>query len=288
MSRRGYAPVIKGVACPVFLQPFGRFFAYVRIHLSSLHTHFFFVQLEKCSSRIASARSYVVLESSKRIFLHCLSVRLHLPSQVFVAPVTCRQSRARSTSISSTTSHASMASIYARINQNSLLAEPKEGHTNVYGSFTTTIPATLWLRNHLSLHIPVSGEQRHRCGYDTPPDSPLSFFQSLPGSSRRSPSISRTLLTDFDWGGPSMGPLTSPPSSPLSSPLTDNDDGAAKLHPVLRAVERGSKLSCKTVCSTCMIAGTNFPRCPRCDEMWCSRACRLQGGKKHVCALRKM
>jgi hypothetical protein len=199
-------------------------------------------------------------------------------------PMTHRRARACSTS--STASQSSMASIYPRINQCSAPAEPAEGHTNVLGSFTTTIPTTLWLRAHLSLQIPVSGIQRDFDGYDTPPDSPLSFFQS-PSGSRRSPSISRTLLTDFDWGGPS-GPVTSPPPSSVPFPSTENDDNPAKLHPVLEAVERGSKLSCRTICSSCRKAGTNFPRCPRCDEMWCSRACRLQGGKKHTCVIRKM
>lgn len=193
---------------------------------------------------------------------------------------TGRRRRAWSTSCASTSSQSSIP-IYARINQTSMLAEPQEGRTNVYGSFTTTIPATLWLRNHPSLYIPVA--ERDHAAYDTPPDSPLSLFESLPGS-RRSPSISRTLLTDIDWCEPSMGPEAS--TSP-SSPLTDDGDGPAKLHPVLAAVEMRSRLSCRSICSTCMRVGTNFPRCPRCDEMWCSRPCRVQGRKKHVCAIRK-
>ena len=209
----------------------------------------------------------------------------HLSPQV-PAPVMPRRSRGWSTSCSSTTSQSSMASIYARINQCPLPAEPKEGHANVYGSFTTTIPATLWLRNLLSLFIPAAGKRRAKrrildCGYDTRPDSPLSF---LPGSSR-SPSISRTMLTDSDTGGPSMGPGTSPHCPSLPFPAKDEDDNATTLHPVLKALERGSRLSCRTTCSTCRKAGTNFPRCPRCGEMWCSRPCRLRGGRKHVCAI---
>ncbi|KAG9315766.1 hypothetical protein JVU11DRAFT_3415 [Chiua virens] len=188
--------------------------------------------------------------------------------------------RAWSTSCSSTTSQSSITSIYPSVNQGSQLAEPTEGLANVYGSFTTTIPAALWLRTHLSLDIPLSGKGRamqpdRDCGY-SPPDSPLSLFQPF-SRSRRSPSISRTLLTDFDWGRP---------SGPVSSPVIENDDNPANLHPVLKALEKGSKLSCRSICSACMKAGTNFPRCPRCDATWCSRECRLQGGKKHVCPSR--
>lgn len=201
-----------------------------------------------------------------------------------------RRSRTWSTSCSSTTSQSSMASIYTIINQSSPVAEPTEGHTNAYGSFTTTLPAALWLRSHLSLDIPVPGKRRAKqrdldCGYDTPPDSPLSFFQP-PSGSKWSPSISRTLLTDFDRYGPSTDSVAYPTT--VLSPSIDDDVNAAKLHPVLAAVEKGSKLSCRTICSTCMKPGTNFPRCPRCDEMWCSRGCRLQGGKKHMCAIRRM
>lgn len=193
-----------------------------------------------------------------------------------------RRTRASSTSSSSTSSQSSITSIYARINQCSPLAEPTEGLTNVYGSFTTTVPATAWLRSHLGLDIPVSGircaKQRDLdCSYDSP-DSPLSFFSG----SRRSPSISRTFLTDDHWPGLPTGPASHP------SPSTVLDDNPAKLHSVLKALENGSKLSCGTTCSTCLKPGTNYPRCPRCDETWCSRACRLQGGKKHSCAIRKM
>ncbi|KAF9221629.1 hypothetical protein BS17DRAFT_711153 [Gyrodon lividus] len=183
-----------------------------------------------------------------------------------------------------------MHSIYDKIHQGSLVAEPTEGHTNVYGSFTTTMPAAFWLRTHLKLNIPVSAERQGQqrspiYDFDTPPDSPLSFFQPLSGS-RRSPSISRTLSTDYDWDAPPTNSASSPSTSAPPSPLMDNKP--TKLHPVLEAVEKGSKFSCRTICATCMKSGRDFPRCARCGEMWCSRACRLPGGKKHVCAARKM
>ncbi|KAF8133794.1 hypothetical protein EV363DRAFT_1324646 [Boletus edulis] len=196
-----------------------------------------------------------------RLFLHA-----HPPHPL--VPMTGRRARGWSTSCSSTTSQSSIASIYPRINQCSPLAEPTAGHTNVYGSFTTTVPAALWLRTHLCLDIPVLGICRGKqrdidSDNDSPPDSP-SFILSF--------RFGRTLMTDFGWGGVS----TSPPSLSLS-----NDDNPCQTSP-------RSKLSCRTICFTCRKAGTNFPRCPRCDETWCSRACRLQGGKKHNCAIRKI
>ncbi|TEB26290.1 hypothetical protein FA13DRAFT_1737464 [Coprinellus micaceus] len=56
------------------------------------------------------------------------------------------------------------------------------------------------------------------------------------------------------------------------------------LHPVLARAERSSKL-CKgvMVCGTCSKRGRDFPACGKCKKMWCSRECRLAGGKRHVC-----
>ncbi|KAF8842173.1 hypothetical protein BDN67DRAFT_966162 [Paxillus ammoniavirescens] len=199
------------------------------------------------------------------------------------APAVGARTRTRSTSHSSVTSQSSMLSIYDKIYQGSPVAEPTEGHTNAYGSFTTTVPAAFWLRTHLKLNIP--NLRRPDYDYDTPPDSPLSFFHPLT-SSRRSPSITRTLSTDYDWDGPSTSSPSSPSPSAPASPQMDNKHTG--LRPVLETVERSSRLSYRTVCATCMKTGRDFPRCARCGDMWCSRECRLQGGKKHVCVARKM
>ncbi|KIK96472.1 hypothetical protein PAXRUDRAFT_305896 [Paxillus rubicundulus Ve08.2h10] len=200
------------------------------------------------------------------------------------APMLGARTRTRSTSHSSVTSQSSMLSIYDKIHQGSPVAEPTEGHTNAYGSFTTTAPAAFWLRTHLKLNIP--NMRRPDDDYDTPPDSPLSFFHPL-SSSRRSPSITRTLSTGYyGWDEPSTSSPSSPSLSAPASPLMDHKNTG--LHPVLEAVEKGSKFSYRTVCATCMKAGRDFPRCAHCGDMWCSRECRLQGGKKHICVARKM
>ncbi|KAH7885273.1 hypothetical protein F5I97DRAFT_1353987 [Phlebopus sp. FC_14] len=195
------------------------------------------------------------------------------------------RTRASSVSRSSVASRSSTLSICAKTYQGSPPAEPSGGNTNAYGSFVATIPASSWLRAYLKLDLSSSNwrarQDSPHYDYDTPPDSPLSSPSSF--SQSKCPSISRTSTTDSSFDGSSPHMTVSSPV--LSTPMAD---GVTRLHPVLEAVERGSKLSYRTMCSTCMKVGRDFPRCGRCGEMWCSRECRLQGGKKHVCAPRRM
>ena len=66
----------------------------------------------------------------------------------------------------------------------------------------------------------------------------------------------------------------------------DSGSATATLHPVLESLERASMFRVQTACAGCGRRGSNFPCCPKCGEMWCSRACRLKkgDGKRHVCA----
>lgn len=69
----------------------------------------------------------------------------------------------------------------------------------------------------------------------------------------------------------------SPPMSPVMTPKTD-------LHPVLARLEQTSRFRAQLMqCTTCQKEGSDFPRCPKCGNSWCSRSCRLVGGKRHVC-----
>ncbi|KAH7915488.1 hypothetical protein BJ138DRAFT_1141876 [Hygrophoropsis aurantiaca] len=192
--------------------------------------------------------------------------------------------RRQSLSQSSVSSQSSISSYFQRVAE-PVMPAATLGHHNAYGSFTTTPSASYWL--HTYLNIPDNSKRRGKqrevgwpSNYDfyTPdsPDSPLS-----PSSPLRSPSISRTASHDDYFEDASTG-LSSVPPSPLPPPFHE-DLGLAKLHPILEAVEGASKLSSQTACVTCLKVGKDFPRCPRCSDMWCSRACRLDGGKKHVC-----
>jgi len=167
-------------------------------------------------------------------------------------------------------------SIHSSLLRGPAEAEPSQGFTTVYGSFTTTTSAADCLRASLKIKIPTYTKYpRTQCDDDTPPDSPLS------SDSYRSPSISRMPLPpDSDWSEPKMSSeiFTQPPS-----PSVEN----LNLHPILEALEKRSRLSCRSQCSTCSKIGRDYPRCGRCGQMWCSRECRLQGGKKHICPSRR-
>ncbi|KAJ7644113.1 hypothetical protein FB45DRAFT_288606 [Roridomyces roridus] len=116
---------------------------------------------------------------------------------------------------------------------------------------------------------------------------PLSTSFSAPPSPERErtalsiPSISRA------------APIDDLPRTPTSRALLDFE------HPVLQrslrardstpatlaSVERLSRLCSNHMsCATCQTTGTNFPTCARCNQAWCSRACRLPNGRRHVCS----
>jgi hypothetical protein len=159
-------------------------------------------------------------------------------------------------------------------------AEVVQGDLRAYGSFTTTAPAALWLRSCLSMPAPPNscGKQRDMGWINEYDYEHLGSPHSSSHPSHR-PSISRTSSINSSLGENSTSAsflYDSPPASPLGH-------NAPTLHPILEAVESASKLSCRTVCATCLKAGKDFPRCPRCGDMWCSRECRMQGGKRHVC-----
>ncbi|KAJ3544994.1 hypothetical protein NMY22_g2594 [Coprinellus aureogranulatus] len=92
-------------------------------------------------------------------------------------------------------------------------------------------------------------------------------------SSSRSPSPHRSRDSPLDLS----------PTSLLHPEITYGGLGSG-LHPVLARAERSSKF-CKgvKVCATCSKTGRDFPACGKCNKMWCSRECRLAGGKRHVC-----
>ncbi|KIY45597.1 hypothetical protein FISHEDRAFT_61000 [Fistulina hepatica ATCC 64428] len=60
---------------------------------------------------------------------------------------------------------------------------------------------------------------------------------------------------------------------------------SSDMNPILAKLERKSRLCAQSLrCATCGRRGAGFPKCPRCGDSWCSRECRLFGGKRHACA----
>lgn len=156
-------------------------------------------------------------------------------------------------------------------------AEVVQGDLQAYGSFTTTAPAVLWLRSRFTIPVPskLRGKQRDIEWVDE------YNYEHLGSSSLiHRPSISRSSHMNSSLGEHPTGASSSydsPPPSPLEYSVSTG------LHPILKAVESASKLSYRTICVACLKPGKDFPRCPRCGDMWCSRECRMQGGKRHVC-----
>ncbi|KAG2155950.1 uncharacterized protein EDB93DRAFT_1222257 [Suillus bovinus] len=176
------------------------------------------------------------------------------------------------------TSQSSTASQFRQKLYEASPAEVVQGDLQAHGSFTTTVPAVFWLRSRFSILSKPRGKQ-----LDTGWANEYNFeLPDLSRSRSRSPvrpSISRTSSMNSTLGG-QLIPTLSSHDSPPASPLADNN---STLCPILEAIENASKLSCRTVCVTCLKTGRDFPHCPRCGDTWCSRECRMQGGKRHVC-----
>ncbi|KAH9891635.1 hypothetical protein C8Q73DRAFT_700104 [Cubamyces lactineus] len=100
------------------------------------------------------------------------------------------------------------------------------------------------------------------------------------------PSICRTPSSDSGSEYFPTAPSSAGPTTPTHTVSTLPFARMSELHPVLESLERTSMFSVQTACATCGKHGSNFPCCPKCGEMWCSRACRLQkgNGKRHICA----
>lgn len=194
------------------------------------------------------------------------------------ASVGYRRKRTWSVSHSSITSQSSTASRFPQKLYDPSPAEVVQGDLEAYGSFTTTVSALFWLRSCFSVPSKPHGKQLDTGWANEYNFEPPDFPRSRSCSPVR-PSISCTSSMNSTFGEQLISGLSSH-DSPPASPLGDN---ISTLCPILEAIENASKLSCRTVCVTCLKTGRDFPHCPRCGDMWCSRECRMQGGKRHVC-----
>lgn len=161
------------------------------------------------------------------------------------------------------------------------------------GSFTPTSSPRRSLRSLLAAEQPrtypsqIPPHPSDSGVYDAASNGDQAPSRAWPPSRHLSslPSICRTPSSYSGSDYFSSVPLSAGPPTPAretSPPPTLNHKA---LHPVLESLEDASKISVQTRCANCTKKGANFPSCPRCGEMWCSRECRLQssGGKKHTC-----
>lgn len=180
-----------------------------------------------------------------------------------------RRTRTRASSVSSTVSLGPIFEI-TKAQPTSGVSQQPERH-EAHGSFVPLRSATPSLQTFISyrtLHAPK--KRRRRVTFDDRISVCSAEFWD-PGedlSSPKAPYITRT----------------SPPSH-LGTPMPSSP--ATGLHPILAKLERKSRLCTQIVqCSTCKKKGGDFPYCPKCGDMWCSRPCRLVGGKRHTCSNR--
>ncbi|KAI0670803.1 hypothetical protein C8Q78DRAFT_974723 [Trametes maxima] len=86
---------------------------------------------------------------------------------------------------------------------------------------------------------------------------------------------------------PSIDSLDTASSSEAPATPRTHTMLAHELPPSLDDLERASRFRVESRCVRCHRAGSNFPSCSKCGEMWCSRECRLQGqaaaGRTHAC-----
>lgn len=155
---------------------------------------------------------------------------------------------------------------------------------DAYGSFTPTASARAALqhlansRKSAPRSFNLTLRLRTKSVWPEDDDSPLSSGPPSPTIS-----ISHAMSPCFTPGGLALGATL---SSTIIDGYHDHERMTSdELHPMLAKLERKSKfLSQQALCSTCNKRGSGYPKCGSCDAMWCSRDCRLAGGKRHPCS----
>ncbi|KAJ7104343.1 hypothetical protein B0H15DRAFT_942339 [Mycena belliarum] len=163
----------------------------------------------------------------------------------------------------------------------------RTAHDIAVGAFTLTGSARASLQCFSPDHPLLSGEFSPTHGYidpaarlpmpgDSPPASPACSFASIPALSRTSAAFATAegSKEGQERTGLGLGPQTMRRTQ-------------TRIHPVLYALERDSRMGTgRVACAGCTAKGTNFPRCKKCSQVWCSRECRLSSVHRCVTARR--
>lgn len=199
------------------------------------------------------------------------------------------RSRASTMTMSSTTSRFSVAS-YDSQSKSGTVPATIIYDSEIQGSFAVTSPA------HQFLHKILSKSPRRRLPFLWLLDTPAYRSAEVdPVDDNGIPTISRTPSTYScsDSEGSASPVSIAFPVLICEPPIKDHEPPhsvgltqkphISKMNHLLAKAERASKFRTKAECSACGKAGLDYPTCPRCQEMWCSRECRLQGRKRHIC-----
>lgn len=159
-----------------------------------------------------------------------------------------------------------------------ILGDAKAGRSRFH-SLRVAVPS---LRAKLPFDRDLPAYDKHRSTATSDSDSDNA---TSPTSISSIPSICRTPSTYSESEYFSTAPSSAGPVTPVHSRPSSPKMSHKNLRPILEALEDASRFRVKTACASCRKAGSNFPCCPRCGEMWCSRECRVRstGGKRHVC-----
>jgi len=183
---------------------------------------------------------------------------------------TSRCSPTRSLSLLSISSGTSLGSFYEITKGEPIVSQIPEKH-EAWGSFILLRSAKASLREFVSV-------------------SPSYYTNQSPQRRRTSSYNIRTPTSSHRKNAPNVPHITRTLPSPVRPPSTTSSSSSMRsshqsdLHPILAQLETKSKFCTQKVyCSTCKKSGSDFPSCGKCPERWCSRSCRLVGGKRHVC-----
>lgn len=117
---------------------------------------------------------------------------------------------------------------------------------------------------------------------------PSSTFHRSPSGARESEQHSRTRSSARSSSRtPSIDSLdtassSEAPATPRTQAMLPHDLPPVSISP-LEELERYSRFRVPGVCMTCKRAGSNFPHCGKCGDMWCSRQCRTGAAGTHAC-----
>jgi len=211
---------------------------------------------------------------------HSSSAQLFSAAETtFAAPLgPVSRSRTRTLSLLSISSGNSLRSLYEiKKGQSTVIVSHQPEKHEAWGSFIPLRPATTSLRELISVSSSYSIQSSPKRRQTPSHDIQNTHWQVSSSPKPKVPYITRTLPSS---------PVC-PPSSTSSSSFMISHHVQSDLDPILAQLERKSKFCTQRMyCSTCRKTGADFPRCGKCGETWCSRSCRLVGGKRHVCGSR--